>query len=119
MRPHGVMTEPAKFVARHLVLAWLGEARAHLGDEAGHDHRVDVGIGQQKAVHDIGAGEAESHRRVRRHADAMRYEIVLRRDEAHRRAAVRCHRRAEVAFDEFAGEMECLRIDYLDIAGRV
>ena len=105
-RPHGVMTEAAKLVTRHLVLARLGEARAHLGDEARHDHRVDVGVGEQEAVHDIGAGQAELHRRIRRHADAMRHEIILLGNQPHRGGAVGLDRRAEIALDELAAEMQ-------------
>ncbi len=113
------MTEAAKLVTRHLVLARLGEARAHLGNEAGHHHGVDIGVGEQEAVHDIGAGQAELDGRIRRHANAMRHEIILLANEPHRGRAVGLDRGAEIAFDELAAEMQGQRLDDLDIAGRV
>ena len=68
---------------------------------------------------DVGAGQAEFHRRVRRHADAMRHEIILLGDEPHRGRAVGLDRRAKIALDELAAEMQSQRVDDLDIAGRV
>ena len=113
------MTEPAKLVARHLVHARLGETGAHLSDKARHHHRVDVSVGEQEAMHDIGAGQAELHRRVRRHADAMRYEIILFADQPHSSGAVGFDRGAEFALGELAAEMQGQRVDELDIARRV
>ena len=49
----------------------------------------------------------------------MRHEIILLGDQTHRSRAVGLDRGAEIAFDELAGEMQCLRVDDLDIAGGV
>lgn len=46
-------------------------------------------------------------------------EIVLFANEPHSGRAVGLDRGAEIAFDELAAEMQRLRLDYLDIAGRV
>src|SRR6516225_12275396 len=113
------MPEPAKLVTRHHVLARLGETGAHFSDKAGHHHRVDIGVREKKTVHGIGAGQAELYRRVRRHANAMRHEIILFADEPYHRRAIRLDRRAEIALGELAAEMERKRFDDLDIARRV
>ena len=117
--PDGVMTKTAELVARHLVLSGRGEARAYLRYKAGHHHGVDVGTGKQKAMHDIGAGEAEFHRRLRRHLNAARYEVILTGDDSHGGGAVRFESGAEIALDKLALEVERLRVHALDIAGRV
>jgi hypothetical protein len=113
------MTEAAELVTRHLVLARLGKARPHLGNKAGHHHRVDIGVGEQEAMHDIGAGQPELHRRICRHADAMRHEIILLANEPDCGGAVWLDGRAEIALHELAAEMERQRLDDLDIARRV
>ena len=70
-------------------------------------------------MHDIGAGQAELHRRTHRHADAMRHEIILLGNEPHSGGAVGLDRRAEIALDELATEMQGQGLDDLDIAGGV
>src|SRR2546427_498008 len=113
------MTETTILVARHVVLARAGEARAHLCDKAWHDHGVDVRMGEEETMHDVGAGEAELHRRIRRNADAPWHEAILYANESHRDRTVRLARRPEIALGELAPEMERLRVDRLDVAGRV
>jgi len=110
------MAEAAEFVARHLILAGARKARAYLCDKAWHHHCVDVRAGEQETVHRIRARQAELYRRVGRHADAVRHEIILLGDHAHCRRAVGLDRGAEIAFDELTGEMQRLRLDDLDIA---
>jgi len=119
MRPHRVVTEAAELVTRHGRLAQSLEAGAHFGYEARHHHRVHIGIGQQEAVHHIGAGEPELHRRIYRYLNAARHEIVLLGNETHGDRAVGLDGRAEIAFDEFTLQMQCGGVDDLDIAGRV
>ena len=49
-----------------------------------------------------------------RHDDALRRERVLLADRAHRDRAVRLDGAAEIALDEFAGEVKRLRVGGLD-----
>src|SRR5258705_3396158 len=114
-----MMSHAAKLVARHLVLARVLEARSDLGNETGHDHCINVGDGEQEAVHDIGAAKSESHRRIRRHAHAVGHEIKLHRDEPHSYRTIGLEGCAQIAFDELAVQMKRLWVNYLDIARRV
>src|SRR5258708_2202824 len=113
------MTEAAILVTRHHVVARSGESGPHLGDEARYHHGVDVGIGEQESMYDMVAGQAELHRRIRRHYDASRHEIILLAYEPHCDRAVGLQRRPQVALNELAFEMKRPRIDHLDIAGRM
>src|SRR5215813_4226448 len=53
-RPHLAVSEPAILVTRHQQVAGRRELGMHLRDEPGHDHRVDVGPGDQQAVDHVG-----------------------------------------------------------------
>ncbi len=117
MRPHGLVTEAAELMAWHRVFAGQSEARAHLRDEARDHHGVDVGVGDEKAVHDIGAGDAERHRCGGRHSNAAWHELVLLGDDPHHDGTIGLDGAAEIALDKLAMEMERLRVDDLDIAG--
>src|SRR5258708_22999649 len=108
-----MMSHAAKLVARHLVLARVLEARSDLGNETGHDHCINVGDGEQEAVHDIGAGNPESQRRVRRHAHAMGHEIKPHHDEPHSYRTTGLEACAHIAFDELAVQMKPLWLNYL------
>ena len=118
VRPHALMARAAILVARHEVVAGLREGRAEGGDVARLDHRVEVRVGHEKAVHDVGAGGAKGDGRVRRHHDALRRERVLLRDHAHRDGAVRFERAAEIGFDEFARDVQRFGVDDLDARRR-
>ncbi|HEX4224728.1 MAG TPA: hypothetical protein VHZ97_20325, partial [Pseudonocardiaceae bacterium] len=95
----------SELVARHGVIGGRVETRVERRDITGHDHRVDVGVGDEQAVHDIGAGGADRDRRVGGHQQTLRRERVLLRDEAHDHRAVRLHRAAEIVLGEFAGKL--------------
>lgn len=119
MRPHGVVTETTKLMARHRVLARRREARAHFRNKSWNDHGVHIGIGQKKSMHHIGTGKTELHRRVRRHLNATWHKIILLSDDPHRDGTVGLDSRAQIAFDKLAIQMKGLRFDDLDIAGRM
>jgi hypothetical protein len=95
------MTDAAKLVARHPIVVKRIEARADLGDEARDHHRVHVGPDDQEPMNGIGACQAELHGQV--NGDRT----------------VGLHRRAKIAFGEFAAEMQSCRIDNLYIARRM
>src|SRR5712664_3914993 len=48
-----MMSHAAKLMAWHLVIARVLEARSDLGNETGYDHCINVGDGEEEAVHDI------------------------------------------------------------------
>src|SRR6188768_1338476 len=100
LAPHALMSDAAKFLARHHMVAWRLESDRQHGDITRHQHGVDVGALDQKAMHHIRAGGAQGDRRVRRHHDALRRERVLLPDRAHGHRAVGLKRAAEIAFDE-------------------
>jgi hypothetical protein len=50
------MTNAAKFVAWHSVVAQRVKTRADLGDEARDYHRIHVGPDEQKPMNHISAG---------------------------------------------------------------
>jgi len=58
------MTDTAKLVARHPIVAKRIEARAHLGDEARDHHHVHIGPDDQEPMNGVGACQAELHWRV-------------------------------------------------------
>src|SRR6266404_2855649 len=119
MRPHGVMTETTELVARHGVLALLGETCAYFRDKTRDHHGVHIGIGEKKAMYDVGTGEAKLYRCPYRHLNAMRHEFILFGNDPHRDGSIGLDGGAEIALDEFPLEMKSRRIDDLDIAGRV
>src|SRR3984893_3740924 len=119
VRPHSVMTDTAKLVARHPVVARRIEARADLGDEARDHHRVHVGPDEQEPMNHIGACQAELDRCVGWHPHAFWDKIILLGDPANGDRTVGFDRRAKIAFGEFAAEMQSYRIDNLYVARRM
>src|ERR1700730_4873401 len=62
---------------------------------------------------------AELHRRAGRDQNAARHKIILLGDEPHRGGTVGRDRGAKIALDKLTPEMKGLRVDDLDIAGRM
>ena len=104
--PHPLVAHAAEFVAGHRAVRQAVEARREARDIARHQHEIDVGPVDQKAMHDVGAGGAERDRRIGGHDDALRREGILLADRAHGHRAVRPRGAAEVALDELAGQMQ-------------
>jgi hypothetical protein len=113
------MAIAAEFVARHVVDAGAAEGGANFGDEAGNHHGVHVGRGKQEAVDDIGAAEAEFHRRIDGNPRTIRNESVLFGDQSHRDRSVGLDGCAKIALGELAAEMQGHRVDRLHIARRM
>ena len=114
LAPHALMAGAAEFLTWHQVIARFVERRLNNGYEARDQHHVDVGALDQKAVHDIGAGGAEGHRRAGGYGDAGWREGILLAEGADSDRAVRIDGSAEIAFDELAGEMQGAEVNRFD-----
>ena len=101
------MAGAAEFLAWHQVIARFVERRLNNRDtKPGTSIMLMLVPLDQKAVHDIGAGGAEGHRRAGGYGDAGWREGILLADGADGDRAVRFDGSAEIAFDELAGEMQ-------------
>src|SRR4029450_2608948 len=106
LRPPAFVTHAAELLTWHRRLAGIGEFRRQRGDIAGDEHAVDVGPGDQEAVHHIGTRRAEGDRCVRRYQHALRRERELLSDSADCYRLVGLKRAPEIALDELAGDMK-------------
>src|SRR5690349_8151282 len=102
LAPHALVADAAEFLAGHQIISGVLETHGLLGDEAGHQHGVDVGVLDINPVHYVGTGGAQRDRRLRRHQNATRGEGILLADRAYRHRAVRLEDAAEVRLHEFA-----------------
>src|SRR6516165_8069544 len=98
------MSEAAEFMAWHQQVAGRAEHRMHLADIAGYHHSVDVRSGDQDAVNDVWACQAQSNLAVRGNDDARRHEGELCRDDAGRYLAVLLDPGPEIKLGELASQ---------------
>src|SRR5690349_2953412 len=66
-RKHFTVTEAAILMTRHQEIATPSELGMHLRDESRHDHRIDIGAGDQDSMNDIGGGKSQRHPLALRH----------------------------------------------------
>src|SRR5438477_10872521 len=59
--PHLAVPEPTIFVARHQQITRPSKLGVNLRDVARHDHGVHIRASDEKAVNDVGRGEAQRH----------------------------------------------------------
>src|SRR6185369_14821825 len=112
--PHCPMPRSAVLMARHQALAGLVESGGEGGDEAGDQHHVRVGLVDDEAVDDIGAGRTEGDWHARRNHKTLRLEGILLRNKTDDDFAVRTQRRAQVVLDELARDVQLARVDGFD-----
>src|SRR5271163_4446129 len=115
-RGHGVMTETTKFITRHFVISRAREACQYIADVARHHHGVGVGALYEETVCHVGAGQPKTNGCSSWYYGALRNEHVLFGDNADGDRAIRLDGGAEVAFDEFALEVQGSRVDGFHIA---
>ena len=110
------MTETAKLVTRHFVVARACEACRYVGDVARDYHGIGVGALNEETVGHIGAGQAKTNGCIRRHHDTLRNEHVLFGNYADGDRAIRFDGGAKVTLNELALEVQRRRVDGFYIA---
>src|SRR5580704_45910 len=76
-RSHRVMTETAKLVTRHFIVARACEAGRYVGDVARDYHGIGVGALDEETVGHIGAGQSKTNGCRGRHHGTLRNEHIL------------------------------------------
>src|ERR1700730_16391504 len=112
------MAESAEFVTGHFIISSLCETRSHIRDVSWNDHGIGIRALHEKSMRHVSARQTNTNRRRSRHDGTMRNKRILLRYDPHRYGAIGLACRTEIAFDEFAFEMQRRCIDGLHIARR-